>query len=328
MTMKSLPRREFLRVAGLAAAGSILPRPALAQAYPTRPVRLVVPFNAGGSTDIVGRILCQWLSERVGQSFVVENKPGGGTNIATQMVVNSPADGYTLLYTVSTHAINPSLYKSMPFNFQRDIVAVGGSFEFPLVLVMNPQVPANNLAEFIAYAKAHPGKVNMASFGVKTISHLSIELLKTSSGIDFVHVPYTGGAPMVTGIISGQVHAGVDALPNSLPHIRSGSMRALAIMSRARTPALPDVPTVDELIPGFEASAWNGVGAPKGTPPEIIERLNREINAGLQDATLLKRAADIGGVPIRATPTQMAELIAKDTEKWAKAVKAAGLTPE
>ena len=177
--MKKLPRREFLRVAGLAAASSILSHPALAQAYPARPVRLVVPFNAGGSTDIVGRIMCQWLTERLGQSFVVENKPGGGTNIATQMVVNSPADGYTLLYTVSTHAINPSLYKSLPFNFQRDIVAVGGLFEFPLVLVMNPQVPANNLAEFIAYAKANPGKVNMASFGVKTISHLSIELLKT-----------------------------------------------------------------------------------------------------------------------------------------------------
>ena len=291
-------------------------------------MRLVVPFNAGGSTDIVGRIMCQWLTERLGQSFVVENKPGGGTNIATQLVVNAPADGYTLLYTVSTHAINPSLFKSLPFNFQRDIVAVAGSFEFPLVLVMNPQVPANNLAEFIAYAKANPGKVNMGSFGVKTISHLSIELLKTSSGIEFVHIPYTGGAPMVTDIISGRVQAGVDALPNSLPHIRSGSMRALAILSRARTPTLPDVPTVGELIPGFEATAWNGVGAPKGTPPEIVERLNREINAGLQDAALLKRVADIGGAPIRATPTQMAELIAKDTDKWAKAVKAAGLTPE
>ena len=326
--MKNLPRREFLRVAGLAAAGSIFSRPAMAQAYPARPVRLVVPFNAGGSTDIVGRIICQWLTERFGQSFVVENKPGGGTNIATQMVVNSPADGYTLLYTVSTHAINPSLYKSLPFDFQRDIAAVGGLFEFPLVLVMNPQVPATTLPEFIAYAKANPGKVNMGSFGVKTISHLSIELLKTSSGIEFVHVPYTGGAPMVTAVIAGQVQAGVDALPNSLPHIKSGSMRALAVLSRARTPTLPDVPTMDELIPGFEVTSWNGVGAPKGTPPEIVERLNREINAGLQDATLLKRAADVGGVPIRATPAEMSEIIAKDTEKWAKVVKAAGLTPE
>ena len=230
--MKKFVRREFLLVAGLAAAGSTLSHPAFAQAYPARPVRLVVPFNAGGSTDLVGRIICQWLTERLGQSFVVENKPGGGTNIGTQLVANSPADGYTLLYTVSTHAINPSLYKSLPFDFQRDIVAVGGLFEFPLVLVMSPQVPAKSVAEFIAYAKANPGKVNIASFGVRTISHLSIELLKTSTGIEFVHVPYTGGAPMLTDLISGRIQAGVDALPNSLPHIRSGSVRALAILSR------------------------------------------------------------------------------------------------
>ena len=312
--MKKLPRRDFLRVAGLAAAGSVLPRPALAQAYPARPVRLVVPFNAGGSTDIVGRIMCQWLTERTGQSFVVENKPGGGTNIATQLVVNAPADGYTLLYTVSTHSINPSLYKSLPFDFQRDITAVAGLFEFPLVLAMNPQVPARTLPEFIAYAKANPGKVNMGSFGVRTISHLSIELLKTSTGIEFQHVPYTGGAPMLTAVVAGQVQAGVDALPNALPHIKSGAVRALAVLSRARTPALPDVPTMGEFIPGYEVTSWNGVGAPKGTPPEIVERLNREINAGLQDATLLKRAADIGGLPIRATPAEMAEIIAGATE--------------
>jgi tripartite-type tricarboxylate transporter receptor subunit TctC len=326
--MKKLPRREFIRLAGLAAASSAVSRPALAQAWPARAVKLVVPFNAGGSTDLVGRIMCQWLTERLGQSFVVENRPGGGTNIATQLVVNSPADGYTLLYTVSTHAINPSLYKSLPFDFQRDIVAVGGLCELPLVLVMSPQVPATTAAEFIAYAKTNPGKVNMASFGVRTVSHLSIELLKTSTGIEFVHVPYTGGAPMLTDLISDRVQAGVDALPNSLPHIRSGSVRALAILSRARTPALPDVPTMGELIPGFEATTWNGVGAPKGTPSEIVERLNREINAGLQDAQLLKRFADVGGVPIRATPAEMTELIAKDTDKWAKVVKAAGLQPE
>ena len=326
--MKKLPRRDFLRVAGLAAAGCILPRPALAQAYPARPVRLVVPFNAGGSTDIVGRIMCQWLTERTGQSFVVENKPGGGTNIATQLVVNAPADGYTLLYTVSTHSINPSLYKSLPFDFQRDITAVAGLFELPLVLAMHPQVPAGTLPEFIAYAKANPGKVNMGSFGVRTISHLSIELLKTSTGIEFQHVPYTGGAPMLTAVVAGQVQAGVDALPNALPHIKSGAVRALAVLSRARTPALPDVPTMGEFIPGYEVTSWNGVGAPKGTPPEIVERLNREINAGLQDATLLKRAADIGGLPIRATPAEMAEIIAGATRKWAEVVKAAGIEPQ
>ena len=326
--MKSLPRREFLRVAGLAAARSIVSQPAFAQAYPARPVRLVVPFNAGGSTDLVGRIICQWLSERLGQSFVVENKPGGGTNIATQLVVNSPPDGYTLLYTVSTHTINPSLYKSLPFDFQRDIVPVAGLAELPLVLVMNPQVPAKTIAEFIAYAKANPGKVNMASFGVRAISHLTIELIKTSTGAEFVHVPYTGGSVMLTDLISGRIQAGVDALPNSLPHINSGAVRALAVLSRARTPTLPDVPTMGELIPGFEVTTWNGVGAPKGTPPEIVERLNREINAGLQDAALLKRLADVGGVPIRATPAEMAEMIAKNTDKWAKVVKAAGLQPE
>jgi tripartite-type tricarboxylate transporter receptor subunit TctC len=315
--MKKLPRREFLRIAGLAAAGSILPRPALAQAYPSRPVRLVIPFNAGGSTDIVGRIMCQWLTERTGQSFFVENKPGGGTNIATQLVVNAPADGYTLLYTVSTHSINPSLYKSMPFDFRRDITAVAGLFEFPLVLVMNPQVPAKDLPEFIAYAKANPGKINMGSFGVRTVSHLSIELLKTSTGIEFLHVPYTGGAAMLPAVIARQVDAGVDALPNALPHIKSGAVRALAIL-----------PPRGEFIPGYEVSSWNGVGAPRGTPPEIVERLNREINAGLEDATLLKRVADLGGVPIRATPAEMTDLVARNIDKWARVVKAAGIEPQ
>ena len=326
--MKSLPRRQFLRLAGFAAASSVVSRPALAQAWPTRPVKLVVPFPAGGSTDLVGRIICQWLTERLGQSFIVENKPGGGTNIAVQQVVNAPPDGYTLLYTVSTQAINPSLYKSLPFDFQRDIVSVAGLTELPLVLVMNPQVPAQNLAEFIAYAKANPGKVAFASFGARTISHLTIELLKTSTGIEFVHIPYTGGAPMLVDMISGRIQAGVDALPNSLPHIRGGAVRALAVMSQKRTPALPDVPTMGEVIPGFEAATWNGVGAPKGTPPEIIERLNREINAGLQDAALLKRLADVGGTPIRVSPAEMTALIAKDTEKWARVVKAAGLQAE
>ena len=326
--MKSLPRRHFLRLAGLAAAGSVVSRSALAQAWPTRPVKLVVPFPAGGSTDLVGRIICQWLTERLGQSFIVENKPGGGTNIAVQQVVNATPDGYTLLYTVSTQAINPSLYKSLPFDFQRDIVAVAGLAELPLVLVMNPQVPARNVTEFIAYAKANPGKVAFASFGARTISHLTIELIKTSTGIEFVHIPYTGGAPMLVDLISGRIQAGVDALPNSLPHIRGGAVRALAVMSQKRTPALPDVPTMGEVIAGFEAATWNGVGAPKGTPHEIIERLNHEINAGLHDAALLKRLADVGGTPIRVSPAEMAAMIAKDTEKWARVVKAAGLQAE
>ena len=321
-------RRQFLRLAGLAAAIPAVPRSAAAQAWPSRPIKLIVPFPAGGSTDLVGRIMGQWLTERLGQSVVVENRPGGGTNIAVQAVVNAAADGYTLLYTVSTQAINPSLYKSLPFDFLRDIVSVAGLAELPLVLVMNSQVPAQNVTEFIAYAKANPGKINMASFGVKTISHLTIELLKTSSGIDFVHVPYTGGAPMLTDLISGRVQAGVDALPNSLPHIKAGSVRALAVMPQRRTPALPDAPAMNEIIPGFEASTWSGVGAPRGTPPEIIERLNTEINAGLQDANLLRRFADVGAVPIRVSAAEMHSRIAKDTEKWAKVVQAAGLKAE
>ena len=328
--MIKLARRQFLRLVGSAAATPAISRIASAQTpvYPTRPVKLVVPFNAGGSTDLIARIICQWLSERLGQPFVVENRPGGGTNIAVQQVVNAPPDGYTLLYTVSTHAINPSLYKKLPFDFLRDIVQVGGLCELPLVMVMNPQVPAKDVAEFTTYAKSNPGKINMASFGVRTISHLTIELLKGSTGIDFVHVPYTGGAPMLTDIISGRIQAGVDALPNSLPHIRSGSVKALAIMSRARTPALPDVPVMGEVIPGFEATTWTGVGAPKGTPAAIVDRLSREIAEGLQDAAVLKRFADVGGVPIRANSAEMTEIITKDTEKWAKVVKAAGIEPE
>ena len=249
---------------GLAAASSALSRPAFAQAYPARPVRLVVPFNAGGSTDLIGRIMCQWLTERLGQSFVVENRPGGGTNIATQLVVNSPPDGYTLLYTVSTHTINPSLYKSLPFDFQRDIVAgrrprraaagAGRSIR---------SVPAKNVAEFIAYAKANPGKVNIGL--VRRAHHQpSVDrAAKTSTGIEFVHVPYTGGAPMVTDIISGRVQAGVDALPNSLPHIRSGSMRALADAVAGADARAARRADHGEIIPGFEATTWNGVGAPQ-----------------------------------------------------------------
>jgi tripartite-type tricarboxylate transporter receptor subunit TctC len=323
--MPKLPRRQFLRLAGFAAAMPALSRGAWADTWPSKPIKFVVPFNAGGSTDLIARIMGQWLSEHLGQSVIVENRPGGGTNIAVQAVVNAPADGYTLLYTVSTNAINPSLYKTLPFDFQRDIVSVAGLAELPLVMVENPQVPAKTIKEFIAYAKANPGKVNVASFGVRTISHLTIELLKISTGIDFVHVPYTGGAPMLTDLISGRVQAGVDALPNSLPHIKSGSVRALAVMPTQRTPALPDVPTMGEIIPGFEASTWSGIGAPKGTPAAVIERLNREVNAGLQDQQLLKRFADVGATPIRVTPAELTEKIAKDVEKWAKVVKSAGI---
>jgi tripartite-type tricarboxylate transporter receptor subunit TctC len=323
-----LPRRKFLHFAALAAASSALPRTAFAQAYPTRPVRFVVPFPAGGTTDILARILSQPLSERLGQQVVVENKPGGGTNIAVASVVKSPADGYTLLMTLATNTINPWLYKSLPFDFRRDIAPVSGLAELPLVLVINPGVPAKSVAEFVAHAKSNPGKIAFASFGARTISHLSIELIKSSTGIEVVHVPYPGGAPMLTDMISGRIQAGIDALPNSLPHIRSGAVRCLAVLSAKRSPTLPDVPSIGEIIAGLEVSPWTGIGVPRGTPADIVERLNRDINASFAGAALKSRYADIGAVPLIFTPAQAAAKIASDTEKWGKVVQAAGLKAE
>jgi tripartite-type tricarboxylate transporter receptor subunit TctC len=322
-----LHRRKFLNLSTLAAA-SVLPRPALAQAWPARPVRFIVPFNAGGTTDIIARIISQWLSERLGQQVIVENKPGGGTNIGVQTVVNAAPDGYTLLFTVATSTINPWLYKSLPFDFQRDIAPVAGLAELPLVMEVNPSVPAKTVGEFVAYAKANPGKISFASFGARTISHLAIELIRSSTGIDVVHVPYTGGAPMLTDLISGRIQAGVDALPNSLPHIRAGSVRALAVLPDKRSAAIPDVPTIGETIPGLEVSTWSGIGVPTGTPAAVIERLSRETSAGLADATVQKRFAEVGAVPLPFTPDAMRAMIARDAEKWGRVVKAAGLKPE
>jgi tripartite-type tricarboxylate transporter receptor subunit TctC len=321
-------RRRFLRLAGLATAALALPRIAPAQAYPSRPVRWIVPFPAGGSTDLVARLMAEWLAARLGQPFVIENKPGGGTNIAVQAAVNAPPDGYTLLFTLTTNVLNPSLYKSLPFDFQRDIAPVAGLAELPLVIDLNPQLPAKTVTEFIAYAKANPGKINFASFGARTISHLAIELLKISAGMDIVHVPYPGGAPMLTDLISGRVQAGVDALPNSLPHIKAGSVRALAILSAARTQALPDIPTVGETIAGFEVKPWTAVGAPRGTPVEIVELLNRQINAGLTDPGFKARLAEVGAVPLLYTADALRAMIARDGEKWAKVIKLAGIEPE
>jgi len=259
---------------------------------------------------------------------VIENKPGGGTNIGVQAVVNAAPDGYTLLFALATNTINPSLYKSLPFDFQRDIAPVAGLAELPLVFDLNPTVPVKTVPEFTAYAKANPGKINFASFGSRTISHLAIELFKIAAGIDVVHVPYPGGAPMLTDLLSGRIQAGIDALPNSLPHIRSGGVRALAIMSAKRTPALPDVPAINETIPGLDVTPWTAVGVPSGTPQDIIERLNREINAGLNDPGIKARMGEVGGVPLIYTPAELRALIASDTAKWAKVVAEAGIQPE
>jgi tripartite-type tricarboxylate transporter receptor subunit TctC len=325
--MMRTSRRSFLRLTTLAAA-SALARPALAQAWPTRPVRFIVPFNAGGTTDLIARIISQWLSERFGQQVIVENKPGGGTNIGVQAVVNAAPDGYTWLMILATSTINPWLYKSLPFDFRRDITPVAGLAELPLVMEVNPSLPAKTVNEFIAYAKANPGKLSFASFGARTISHLAIELIKSQTGIEVVHVPYTGGAPMVTDLIAGRIQAGVDALPNSLPHIRAGSLRALAVLPTARSAAIPDVPTIGESIPGLEVSTWSGIGVPAGTAAEAIERISRETNAGLADATVRKRFAEVGAVPLPFTPDAMRALIGRDYEKWGRVVKAAGLKPE
>jgi tripartite-type tricarboxylate transporter receptor subunit TctC len=320
-------RRQLLRLSTLAAASAIA-RPAIAQAWPSRPIRFIVPFNAGGTTDLIARIISQWLGERLGQQVVVENKPGGGTNIGVQAVVNAAPDGYTWLFTVVTSVINPWLYKSLPFDFQRDIAPVAGLAELPLVLEVNPALPAKSVSEFVAYAKANPGKIAFASFGTRTISHLAIELIRSQTGIDVVHIPYTGGAPMVTDIIAGRIQAGVDALPNSLPHIRSGSMRALAVLPAKRSSVVPDVPTIGETIPGLEVSTWSGIGVPTGTPAEAIERISHETNAGLADAGVQKRFTEVGAIPQPFTPDGMRAMIARDYEKWGGVIKQAGLRPE
>ena len=320
-------RRHFL--AGAVAVSAVaLPRLAAAQSYPSRPLRWVVPFPAGGSTDLIARLLGEWLAQKLGQPVVIENKSGGGTNIGVQAVVNAAPDGYTLLFALATNTINPSLYKSLPFDFQRDIAPVAGLAELPLVFDLNPSVPAKTVPEFIAYAKTNPGKINFASFGTRTISHLATELFKIAAGVDIVHVPYQGGAPMLTDLLSGRIQAGIDALPNSLPHIRSGGVQALAIMSAKRTPALPDVPAINETIAGLEVTPWTAVGVPSGTPVEIVARLNREINAGLNDPAIKARMGEVGGVPLIYTPAELRALIASDTAKWAKVVAQAGIQPE
>jgi tripartite-type tricarboxylate transporter receptor subunit TctC len=298
---------------------------ASAAEFPNRPIRWLVPFPAGGTTDILSRIMADFLSQRLGQPVVIENKPGAATNIAAQAVISAPPDGHTILLVVSSHAINATFYESLPFNFLRDIAPVGGFTTQPFVMIASPKLPARSIAEFVAYAKANPGKVNIGSFGTGTISHLAIELLKLSAGINLVHVPYRGGAPMVADIFGGAVESGVDALPNSLPHIERGTLRALAITDAKRTWRLPDVATVGETIPGYEVGGVIGLGVPAATPRAVIERLNRELNAGLNDAGVKARLAELGAEPVPTTPEQFGAYVAAETEKWAKVIRSAGL---
>jgi len=323
-----LPRRKFLHLAAGAAALPAFSRIARAQAYPSRPVRWIVGFPPGGGADTVTRIVGQPLSERLGQQVIIENRPGASTNIAAQAVINSPPDGYTLLYYGASTLINASMFPNLPFDVRRDIAPVSGLAAFPMMLVVNPSVPAKTVAELIAHAKANPGKVTMASFGTGSASHLAGELFKMMAGINMVHVPYRGGAPMVTDLIAGQVQVAFDVMVTSLPHVRTGGLRALGVAGNNRFDMLPDVPTVAETVPGYEARTWAGVGVPKGTPTEIIARLNHEINAGLANPTIKSRLAEIGTMPIIFTATEFGTYIATESEKWAKVVKFAGVKPE
>jgi len=323
-----LPRRNFLNLTAGAAALPVVSRVARAQTYPTRPVRIIVGFAPGGPADIVGRLIAQWLSERLGQPFVYENRPGAGTNIAAEAVVRSPPDGYTLLFVTAANAFNTTLYEKLSFNLSRDIVPVASLFRAPSVLEVNPSVPAKTVPAFIAYAKANPGKLIMASGGIGAPSHVFGELFKFMTGVNLMHVPYRGAAPAVTDLIAGQVQVYFDPIPNSIGYIRTGKVRPLAITSATRSQALPDVPTVSEFVPGYEASLWYGVGAPKATPAEIVETLNKEINAGLADPKIKARLVDLGGDVLALSPADFGKFIADETEKWANVIKFAGIKPE
>ena len=324
----TLPRRQFLRLAGAAAALPAVSLSAGAQSYPSRPLRWVVGFPPGGGADIVSRIMAPWLAERLGQPVVIENKPGASSNISIQTVVNSPPDGYTLLFVPASAAVNVTLFDTLPFNLLHDIAPVSGLIDFPLVMVVNPSVPAKTVAELVAHAKANPGKVTMASFGTGSTSHVAGELFKMMTGTTMIHVPYRGGAPMVTDLISGQVQVGFDVLTGSLAHIRSGRLRILAVAGKRRSDALPDVPTIGETVAGYEANSWCGLGVPRGTAPEIIGRLNREINAGLADPAVRARLAEVATTPIFFTPAEFGAYMAAEVEKWGKVIRLAGIRPE
>jgi tripartite-type tricarboxylate transporter receptor subunit TctC len=323
-----LPRRTFLHLAVGAAALPAVSRIARAQTYPTRPVHWVVGAAAGSSPDIIARLIGQWLSEHLGQQFVIDDRPGAGTNIATQAVVTAPPDGYTLLFSSTAGAINATLYDKLNFNFIRDIAPVASIVRLPLVMVINPSFPAKTVLEFIAYAKANPGKINMASAGNGTPHHVAGELFKMMTGVSMLHVPYRSEAPALTELLGQQVQVMFATMPAAIEHIRAGKLRALAVTTALRSESLSDVPTVNDFVPGYEASAWYGVGVPKNTPAEIIEKLNKEINVALTDATMKARLAELGGMVLLGSPADFGKLIADETEKLAKVVKFSGAKPD
>ena len=323
-----LSRRRFPHLVVSAAAVSTVTRVAPAQAYPSRPVRIIVGFAAGGPTDVTARVIGQWLSERLGQPFVVENRPGAGSNLATEAVVRAPADGYTLLAGGFPNAINATLYDKLNFNFIRDIAAVASVSREPLVFVVHPSVPASTVAELIAYAKARSDQLSYGSGGIGAPSHLAGELFKTMTGINMIHVPYRGAAPGIAALLGGQVQVYFASTVTSLEHVRAGKLRALAVTTMSRLEALPGVPTVADFVPGFEVSGWQGLFAPKSTPTEVINKLNSEINAGLADTKIKARLADLVSIALAGSPADFGKLIAEETEKWAKVIRAAGIKPE
>jgi tripartite-type tricarboxylate transporter receptor subunit TctC len=323
-----LPRRYFLHLVAAAAALPAVSRMAWAQPYPSRPVRIVVPFAPGGTFDITARLVGQWLTEKLGQPFVIENRPGAGGNIGTESVVRAPADGYTLLLVGTANAISATLYERLNFIFIRDIVPVAGIARVPEVMLVNPSLPATTVRELIAYAKANPGKLTMASGGIGTLSHVEGELFKMMTGVNLVHVPYRGLGPALTDLLGGQVQVMFASMSASIEYVRANKLRALAVTTATRSDKLPDVATVDEFVPGYEASGWFGLGAPKNTPSQIIDQLNEAINAGLADPTIKARLADLGGTPLVGSPADLGKSRADDTEKWGKVIRAANIKAE
>jgi tripartite-type tricarboxylate transporter receptor subunit TctC len=323
-----LPRRNFLHLAAGAAALPAVSRIAGAQAYPSRPVRIIVPFAPGGTFDIMARLIGQWLTEKLGQPFVIENRPGAGGNVGTESVVRAPADGYALLLVGTANAISAMLYEKLNFNFIRDIVPVAGIARVPEVMLVNPSLPATTVRELIAYAKANPGKLTMASGGIGTLSHVEGELFKMMTGVNFVHVPYRGLGPALTDLLGGQVQVMFASMSASFEYVRANKLRALAVTTATRSDELPDVPTVAEFVPGYEASGWFGIGAPKNTPSQIIDQLNEAINAGLADPKTKARLADLGGTPLAGSPADFGKFVADETEKWGRVIKFAGIKAE
>ena len=323
-----LPRRKFLQLAASAAALPAASRAAWTQAYPARPVRIIAPTGPAGAPDIVARLLGPWLSERLGQQFIVENRPGSGNNIGTEAVVRAAPDGYTILVVSSSNAINTALYDKLNFVFLRDIAPVAGIISLPFVMVINPAVPAKTVSEFTAYAKANPGKISFGSPGIGTPGHVAGELFKMMAGVDMIHVPYRGGGAVVSDLLGGQVQVLFGTTSLTVEQIKAGKLRALAVTGAARWEGLPDVPTVGEFVPGYEASSVFGLGVPRNTPAEIIERLNKEVNAGLQDAKLKARLIELGGTLIAGSSADFGKIIADDTEKWGKVIRAANIKPE